>query len=177
MDRRQKKTRSAIFLAFCKLLAKKRYDKITVQEIIDEADVGRTTFYAHFETKDLLLDAMCDELFCHVFNPEPCEWEGRDDILENRLAHILWHFKENNNTLSALILSDSSDLFLRYFKTHLSSLFESFLTTSNRQNENPFLLLGLVGSFWEILKWWLNSGMKQTPEAVAKNFLKLYNIE
>lgn len=177
MDRRQKKTRTAIFSAFCKLLAKKRYDKITVQEIIDEADVGRTTFYAHFETKDLLLDAMCDELFYHVFKTDTCEWQGKDDTLENRLAHILWHFKENNSSLSALILSDSSDLFLRYFKTHLSSLFESFLNTSTEQNENPFLLLGLVGSFSEILKWWLNNSMKETPETVAQNFLKLYNIE
>lgn len=77
MDRRQQKTRKAIFAAFNELLTQKKYNKITVQEIIDKADVGRTTFYAHFPTKDDLLREMCTTLFNHVFS----------DVLEMEKTH------------------------------------------------------------------------------------------
>ena len=68
MDRRQRKTREAIFKAFIALLSKKHFNQITVGEVIERADIGRATFYAHFETKDFLLKALCEELFCHIFD-------------------------------------------------------------------------------------------------------------
>ena len=55
MDRRVRKTRDAIYSAFVALVVQKGYERLSVQDIIEEADVGRTTFYAHFKTKDELL--------------------------------------------------------------------------------------------------------------------------
>ena len=70
MDRRQRKSRDAIFKAFIELLSEKEYNQITVGQIIEIANVGRATFYSHFETKDFLLKDLCKELFEHIFNVE-----------------------------------------------------------------------------------------------------------
>ncbi len=171
MDRRQQKTRKAIFKAFRSLLEKKRYDHITVQEIIDEADVGRSTFYAHFETKDLLLDALCEELFFHIFENDPCPWVGKDTDLESKLSHTLWHIRDEKNDLSGILLSDSGELFMTYFKRHLHTMFEKFIDIFKVDVPREFLLNHLVGSFSETVMWWIKEGMITPPESVAAYFM------
>ena len=102
MDRRQRKTREAIFNAFTELLSSKHYSQITVGEIIEKADVGRATFYAHFETKDFLLKELCEELFCHIFD---ATGEGEDkhrhifvcDAPSSVVLHLLQHLQKNDN--------------------------------------------------------------------------------
>ena len=89
MDRRQQKTRAAIFEAFTELLAVKSYNKITVQEIIEKANIGRSTFYAHFETRDDLVKALCDDLFQHVFS-KALEAEKTHDFSLAAATILFW---------------------------------------------------------------------------------------
>lgn len=175
MDRRQQKTRTAIFKAFRSLLEEKRYDHITVQEIIDAANVGRSTFYAHFETKDLLLNAMCEELFYHIFEKDPCPWSGRDNDLETKLAHTLWHIRDSRNDLTGILLSDSSGLFLTYFKRHLHKMFELHLDYFKTDLPKDFFLNHLVCSFSETIIWWMKKNMQSKPETIAHQFLQLFH--
>ena len=65
-NRRISKTKKAIYQAFLQLLNAKGYEATTVQDIIDLADVGRSTFYCHYESKELLLDELCRYLFHHL---------------------------------------------------------------------------------------------------------------
>ena len=65
-DRRVQKTRKLLQEALINLVAEKGYDSVTIQEILDDANVGRSTFYAHFQDKEQLLHSILerlDELF------------------------------------------------------------------------------------------------------------------
>ena len=96
MDRRQKKTRKAVFEAFTALLEKKPYSKISVQEILDAADIGRSTFYAHFETKDELLRALCTDILTMSFRMI-CTRKTRTIFRRGR--RILWGRSPTSSTI------------------------------------------------------------------------------
>ena len=61
-DRRVRRTRESLHKALISLALEKNYDSITVQEVLDRADVGRSTFYTHFQSMDELLSLGTQEL-------------------------------------------------------------------------------------------------------------------
>jgi AcrR family transcriptional regulator len=61
VDRRVRRTRLLLHQALIELMTERDYTRITVQDIIDRADVGRSTFYAHYRDKDDLLLVSCTE--------------------------------------------------------------------------------------------------------------------
>ncbi|HBN85161.1 MAG TPA: TetR family transcriptional regulator [Clostridiales bacterium] len=178
MDRRQQKTRDAIFKAFSKLIEQKRYENITVQEIIDEANIGRSTFYAHFETKDELLRALCTDIFSHVFSNELMsekthDFSGGNNGLEAKLTHILHHLMDSKTNIVGILSSHSGELFLRYFKDYLTEMFSKYLNEIKMNAPADFVLNHLVGSFAETVKWWIDNKMKYTPEETARYYIEV----
>ena len=171
MDRRQRKTREAIFNAFRELLEKNRYENITVQDIIDNADVGRSTFYSHFETKDALLKAICSDIFDHIFRGELCDYPGENHSLEDKLAHILWHLKDNTKDIIGLLNCESAELFMGYIKDYLSQLFTMHLKDFNKDVPEDYLLNHLVCSFCATLRWCAGKKMDINPEDIARDFM------
>jgi len=171
MDRRQRKSREAIFRAFSTLLKHKRYEQITVQDIIEEADLGRSTFYAHFETKDMLLIAMCSDIFDHIFSGDLCDYSDHTQTLSAQLAHILWHLSQRTEDVTGILACDSGELFLSYFRDRLNTLFALHLQDFSAEVPDDFLLNHLVGSFTEAVRWWVHSGMALSPETVADYYM------
>lgn len=175
MDRRQKKTRQAIYDAFTGLLEKKSYSNITIQEIIDRADIGRSTFYAHFETKDELLHTLCADIFDHVFSTElgkehTHDFSGSCGVMEAEITHILYHLQDSRRYIKGILSSESSDLFMRYFKEHLDHLFENALTQQQEDIPRDYVRNHLVCDFAETVRWWMRND-SYSPESVTRFFL------
>ena len=179
MDRRQKKSREAIFGAFTELLSKKHYNQITVGEIIEKADIGRATFYAHFETKDFLLKELCEELFCHIFDAAE---EGGDkhkhifncDAPSSVILHLLQHLQKNDNKILDLLSCENNELFLRYFKENLKELIKNhpnlFGGEKPRGLPDDYWINHISVTFVETVRWWIHNGMKEEPQMLADYF-------
>lgn len=178
MDRRQQKTREAIFQAFNRLLARKKYSRITVQNIIDEANVGRSTFYSHFTEKDALLKEMCTEMFEHVFSNHSRsetthDFSSRADNAESFITHILYHLRDNKKIITGILHSEGATLFMRAFNQYLGGFFVEKLNAGKNLPPVPtdFLLHHLTCSFEGLLRWWIQNNMKQSPEEMESYFL------
>lgn len=180
MDRRQKKTREAIFQAFAKLLSEKNYNQISVQEIIDTADIGRTTFYAHFETKDFLLKELCEELFNHIIDtamglPHGHYHYSCGNAKDSVFLHLLRHLQENDRNVLGLLSSQNNEIFLRYFKSNLKKLIITQYADKgmlkNSKLPEDYLVNHISSSFVETVDWWISGKMKETPEELTEMFL------
>ncbi len=179
MDRRQRKTREAIFAAFSALLDKKDFARITVGEIIEEADVGRATFYAHFETKDDLLRELCGELFCHLFDGMNGEHPEHRHIFDcdapsSVFLHLFRHLQKNDNSILELLSSRNNELFLGYFKSNLRQLAESqrplFAHRKDSRLPDSLWTDHIASVFVETVRWWLANGRKESPEILTEYF-------
>lgn len=177
MDRRQRKTREAIFTALIGLLSKKDFTQITVGEIIDRADVGRATFYAHFETKEYLLKELCEELFCHIF--EAMNGQGHGHLFDceapdSVFLHLFQHLQRNDHHILQLLSGQNNQLFLQYFKSSLTQLIRNqlplFAARKSEKLPESFWVDHITSTFVETVRWWVENGLEQSPETITEYF-------
>ena len=165
--------------AFKLLINKKAYNKITIQDIIDEADISRSTFYFHFETKDDLIKEICEELFQHITQSLLDKTHTHCLLLKNSenhsiFCHILQHLQEDENYILKLLSGNNNETVLRYFKENMNNLLcsEAFNKKHLPVSEIPedFLINHISASFVEMVKWWTNNNMQPNPLKMDEYF-------
>ena len=177
-DRRVRRTRQSLHDALISLILEKPYHTISVQDILDRADVGRSTFYAHFQDKDALFrygfDRMLASLTRHM---DEQDRENASGSLFPSLE-LFQHIQENQALYKALVPGRGVELFQKYGQNALSQQIEDhlrnqFYVDATVSAPLPVISYYLAGAFITLLQWWLDNRMPYSPERMDDIFRQL----
>lgn len=178
-DRRIIKTRQSLLIALSDLMQEKKYSNITIQEIIDRANVGRSTFYAHFETKDELLGSCIENIF-EMLNQHitGCVEQVGNGTRFIPVAELFEHIKENSRLIKGLMSAENSDMILYKIKSYWNKKIENYLNTllpNSKETRVPLDILTnhITCTIIELLKWWMNCNTPYTPQQMEQYFQEL----
>lgn len=176
LDERARRTRDRLGMALLELMLEKPINEVTVQQVLDRASVGRSTFYVHFRDKnDLLLSQL--ETFLEIMSTRLSarrEASLRVVPVEEMFAHI----GGQNRIWRALSecgrLHDFFDLAQGYFARGI----EQRLAESGRLAQLPpaelaLRSVALAGSLLSLLRWWIDRGAKESPAHLDKLFHRM----
>ncbi|MFH1634907.1 MAG: TetR/AcrR family transcriptional regulator [Chloroflexota bacterium] len=174
-DRRAQRTRQALIHALIELLATRHYDQITIQDIVDQANVGRATFYAHYQNKDDLLksgfERVLDILARQIVSNEKDQCSFDTSML---FRHAQGHYE----LYRTLIWGSGFELLTKEGHAALSKKIEDrfALLLIGRQPPSiplPILSCSVAGALLILLKWWLENKMPYSPERMDEIFQQL----
>jgi AcrR family transcriptional regulator len=173
-DRRTQRTRQALSHALIALIQEKRYDAITVQDICDRANVGRSTFYAHYQDKDDLLTSNFRQAMESLGQP----LAYRDGQLTFPIAPLFEHVKGHQHLYKALLWGGGMDVLMRAGQKQWSQQIEQYVTALLRDGHQPAVPITvaavyIAGSLQTLLLWWLEHKMPHTPERMDEMFQQL----
>jgi len=177
VDRRINRTRKLLQDALVSLVLEKGYEKVTVQDVIDRANVGRSTFYAHFlDMDDLLLsqfDGLREQLERSLKSqPVPAADPWELTLLMFRHAH------DQRMLYKALLGERGGNVMLAHIDEYFSGLIEEHLSLhlSGPNNEamlSEILTHYIVSSFMALLTWWLDHDLPYPAERMNDIFRNL----
>lgn len=173
IDRRAGRTQDALRKALIDLILEKRYDSITVQDVIDRANVGRSTFYAHFKDKDDLflrdIERVLNQVVQHI------NWRQVNEPRCVPIRELFTHVQDFAQFFKALARSRKVDWFYRNGRKILAQSLENSLTLivvdqSRAAVPLPVLSNYISGSMLDLLRWWVDRDMVYPPEQMDQIF-------
>ena len=175
-DRRSQRTRRLLGDALVALLSEKRYDLITVQDIIGRANVGRTTYYAHRQDKEALLLSEIERVV-HLLGHEALAAGESAQPLFPSLA-LFRHVQSFKPVYNALMWGRGGEQILQKVQIQLTASLERRLATLTQPGQSPtvplpVLALFVTGTFLTLLKWWMGGKVAYSPEQVDDMFWRL----
>lgn len=174
-DRRSLRTYHLVSTAMMELLSEKSYDAITVQDILDRANIGRSTFYAHYYDKEDVLASITKQML-DLFSQRMQQAEAGPELLPG--LELFRHAKQMHQQFQVLLKGQSEEVLLKTAQALLSKNIEQNLASALSEKCSPSVPLEIVsqylaGAFLNLLKWWLESEMPYSPERMDEMFQQL----
>jgi len=178
-DRRIQKTKKGLAEALRQLIIEKGYDAVTVQDIIDRANTGRSTFYSHYESKDQLLVGNIN------FQEALIDTPGNDDTVYPmgiNLSYLFHHTKEHLPVVEAMLGSRGMDVLSQYFAGLVAAKIIAHDNQPRPKNKEERKMLrykaeAIAGGIIRMLFKWLEDGAGVPVDkmmAYAKTMLNTY---
>ena len=181
VDRRVEKTRRLLYEALAALVREKAYDAISVKEILDRANVGRSTFYTHFDDKDELLASVLREMLCSA-PPAHTQMSGtslHEAFIGFSLPlfeHIHGHRATGNfpmGTRGRAILHEQLRKALVDVIVERTPREFSKRRKEKTEVSAELLALYIASTFVLVLNWWVGSRSRLSPKEVHAVFREL----
>jgi AcrR family transcriptional regulator len=181
MDRRVARTRGMLQRALNALTLKKGYEAITIEDICEAANVGRSTFYAHYTGKDDLKRSGLEHLRQQLLDHQRAALAASDNASKRSLAFSLpmfEHAREHIDLYRALVGNHGGAVALGTIRQILSDLVRDELHASAGKNSDgaiprEFVVHYVVGAYMAVMTWWLDGGAKLPPRQVDAMFRRL----
>ena len=182
MDRRIQRTRELLQKALIELIDERGYDAITIQDIVDRANIGRTTFYKHYNSKDDLFMS-CHEAIVSSFQFERLYTHplSREELLDKeappRLILAFQHLDETRARLSPIFQGKDGPVILKQIRDRSAKEIEANLRAIMHKADESIpldILAGyLAGAQLALVLWWLEKRRAHSPKDIVQALHRL----
>ena len=180
IDRRAQRTRAALHGALMSLILERDYDGISIGDIADTANVGRSTFYAHFTDKDDLLRDGLGHLREVLLEQQDGATVGHDHPALRGLGFSRFmtaHLKERHQLYRALMRGRAGPIVVDKIREFLSEIVRAELASRESAVASPvapeIAVRFVVGAYMSVVTWWLDRGGREPPEEIDRAFRDL----
>lgn len=175
-DRRKIRTKRVIKETFLELLKEKEISKITIAELADKADIGRGTFYLHYQDIYDLYEQLENEIFdqLEAFYDNKILNTSFANV-ENFVELVIEYLFENKEIFQILIGNkkgiQNTNKFKEFFKKKELELSKSMKgeVSEYQKVESAFTVAGVVS----VLEEWVIDGMLICPDELATYLKKI----
>lgn len=179
IDRRALRTRQALHQALIQLIVERDYDEISVMDIAEAANVGRSTFYAHFTDKDDLLRSGTVHFRDMLLKDHATRHksDGPDGQLLSFSRFMTEHLSERKDLYRALKRGRAGPIIMEAFRLYVCELVRADLNSRAAKTARPYdtelAVQYIVGAFMSVLSWWMDRGAKEDPAEIDRAFTAL----